>query len=70
MRYLPPPIEVPSFFKCLGFEQIPSGPEDVKDRYRALAKQMHPDAGGEEDDFLKLKGAAEKSMDYFEKAKA
>jgi len=24
---------------------LPSGPEEVKKRYRQLAKQMHPDAG-------------------------
>lgn len=43
MKYLPPPVEVPSFFRFLGFEQIPSGPEEVTARYRTLVKQMHPD---------------------------
>jgi hypothetical protein len=46
MKYLPPAaVEVPSFMQILGFKQIPSGPEEVKKRYRQLAKQMHPDAG-------------------------
>lgn len=67
MKYLPPPIEVPSFFRFLGFEQIPSDPEEVKDRYRTLAKQYHPDVGGNEEDFIKLEQAAEKAMKYFEK---
>lgn len=30
MKYLPPPVEVPSFFIFLGFTQIPSGPETVR----------------------------------------
>ena len=64
MKYLPPPIEIPSFFRFLGFEQIPSGPEEVQERYRTLAKQMHPDGGGNEEDFLKLKDAAERAMQY------
>ena len=67
MKYLPPPIEVPSFFRFLGFEQIPTGQEEVRERYRELAKVMHPDAGGNEEDFLKLKDAAEKAMQYFGK---
>lgn len=46
MKYLPPPVEIPSFFRFLRFEQIPAGPDDVKERYRQLAKTMHPDAGG------------------------
>ncbi|GAB6172020.1 hypothetical protein JCM15765_14980 [Paradesulfitobacterium aromaticivorans] len=66
MKYLPPPVEVPSFFRFLGYEQIPAGPEDVKERYRQLAKTMHPDAGGTEEDFMKLRDAAEKAMRYFE----
>ncbi len=67
MKYLPPPVDVPEFFRFLGFEQIPSGPEEVRERYRTLAKQMHPDAGGSESDFLRLKDAAEKALQYFEK---
>ena len=65
MRYLPPPVEVPSFFKYLGFTEIPAGAVDVKDRFRTLAKTMHPDTGGNEDDFLALKDAAERAAAYF-----
>ena len=67
MKYLPPPVEIPSFFKFLGFQEIPSGPEEVKVRYKNLAKTMHPDVGGEEADFLKLKDAAERGAAYFGK---
>ncbi len=67
MKYLPPPVEIPSFFRFLGYEQIPSGPEDVKERYRQLAKTMHPDAGGNDEDFVRLTQASEKAMQYFDK---
>lgn len=67
MKFLPPPVEIPSFIKYLGFEQIPAGPEDVKERFRQLAKVMHPDVGGTEDDFIKLKDASEKAIKYFER---
>lgn len=65
MKYLPPPVEVPSFFRFLGYEQIPAGPEDVKERYRQLAKTMHPDAGGTEEDFVRLTTATEQAMKYY-----
>ena len=65
MRFLPPPVEVPTFFRFLGFAEIPASMADVKDRYRTLAKQMHPDAGGDEADFKALKDSAERAMAYF-----
>lgn len=65
MKFLLPPVEIPSFIKYLGFEQIPEGPEDIKERYRQLAKVMHPDVGGVEEDFIKLKDASEKAIKYF-----
>jgi hypothetical protein len=64
MKYLPPVIEVPSFFKLLGFETIPASEEDIKTRYRTLAKQLHPDGGGESDDFINLTKAAEEAVKY------
>lgn len=66
MKILPPPVEVPSFFRFMGFNQIPASVEDVRDRYRTLAKQLHPDAGGSPEDFQKLKDAAEQAVRYFE----
>jgi hypothetical protein len=70
MKYLPPPIEVPSFFQFLGFkDEIPRNTEDVKERYRQLAKTMHPDNGGNNEDFLKLKDASERALQYLETSK-
>jgi hypothetical protein len=64
MKYLPPVIEVPSFLKLLGFEQIPSSEEEIKTRYKNLAKQLHPDVGGNAEDFMKIQKASENSMKY------
>lgn len=69
MKYLPPPVEVPSFFKYLGFTEVPAAKEDVDARYRTLSKQMHPDAGGKAEDFHKLKEAAEQAKKYLESVK-
>lgn len=64
MKYLPPVIEVPSFFKILGFEKIPSSEEEIKIRFKNLAKQLHPDVGGNSDDFIKIQQAAEEAIRY------
>lgn len=64
MKFLQPVIEVPSFFKVLGFEIIPATIEDVNTRYRNLAKQLHPDVGGNSEDFHKLKQACEEAVKY------
>jgi len=66
MKFLPPVIEVPSFLKSLGFDRIPDSTEDVKARYRSLAKQLHPDAGGNTEDFIKLERACEDSIRYLQ----
>jgi len=65
LKCLSAPIEVPSFFRYLRFEEIPASVEDVKSRYRELAKEMHPDAGGDPDDFKQLTEAAEKCVQWF-----
>jgi hypothetical protein len=64
MKFLPPVIEVPSFFKLLGFDSIPTLIEDVRARYRSLSKQLHPDAGGSAEDFDKLTKASEECIRY------
>lgn len=64
MKYLPPVIELPSFVKVLGFEQMPTSEEEIKTRYKNLAKQMHPDMGGNEQDFINLQQASEQAIKY------
>lgn len=64
MRFLPPPVEVPTFLRFLGFDRIPGDSEEIKERYRTLAKQIHPDAGGSPEDFAALKDNAERAIQY------
>jgi hypothetical protein len=66
MKFLPPVVEVPSFFKFMSFDRIPADRSEVKDRYRTLAKQMHPDTGGNQKDFENLQKASEQAMKYLE----
>lgn len=37
-------------------------PEEMKERYRVLAKQFHPDRGGNAEDFRELKAQYEKRL--------
>jgi len=67
MKFLPPATVVPECFATLGFVEIPSGPEEVKERYRTLAKERHPDAGGSAEGFHRLTEASEKCLRHFEK---
>jgi hypothetical protein len=68
MRFLPPPAVVPDFFLVMGFQEIPAGPGDVTERYRTLAKTMHPDvSGGSAEKFKQLQSAAESAKRYFDK---
>jgi hypothetical protein len=70
MKFLPPPLEVPKCFRDLGFDRIPDAIADVKDRYRTLAKERHPDGGGSDEDFQRLKEAAEASLKYLEEGRS
>ena len=66
MKYLPPPVMVPDCLRALGFEEIPAGIEDVKARFKGLAKKAHPDAGGTEARFIALQQAADQAIKYME----
>ena len=66
IKYLPPVKQIPIFFVQLGFTDIPTDKEEVRVRYKTLAKQKHPDAGGSEEEFQNLKIAAEQAIKYFE----
>ncbi len=68
MKYLPPVSDIPDCFRVLGYEQIPSGRDEITRRYRSLAKSAHPDAGGSKEQFQTLTGAYDQAMEYMEKA--
>lgn len=65
-KYLPPPEFVPDSLRALGFEEIPTSVEDVKARFKLLAKKAHPDAGGTEERFILLQQAAHEAVKYME----
>jgi hypothetical protein len=67
MKFLPAAIEVPSFLKFLGFVEIPKSEDEVRVKYKEMSKLMHPDKGGDSDDFVILQQAYEKSMAYIGK---
>lgn len=54
MKMLPSAPKVPACFAALGFDHIPTE-EELKQRYRARAKTVHPDAGGTAEEFEVLK---------------
>lgn len=64
MKFLPPPVVVPECLRNLGFAQIPESVEDVKARYKTLAKKCHPDTGGSEADFAALQETAHEALKY------
>lgn len=66
MKFLPPPVVVPEYFKTLGFEVIPSDVEEIRARFKTLAKQAHPDGGGSDEAFITLQEASGKAIKHME----
>lgn len=66
MKFLPPPVVVPECLRALGFEEIPADVEEVRARYKTLAKQLHPDAGGSEEAFIRLQDMAKQAIEQME----
>ena len=65
MKYLPQAKSVKPCFSFLQFDQTPSIGE-LKSRYRSLCKVYHPDAGGTEEQFIKLRAAYEECLRDYE----
>ena len=53
---------MPDCFYFLGFNSMPSEAE-LKHKYRELAKQHHPDKGGDPKEFEKITKAYHEAMD-------
>lgn len=66
MRFLPEPELLPEAFRVLGFESMPSSREAVNTRYRALSKQYHPDTGGSDADFQRIRAAYTQALSHFD----
>ena len=69
MKALPQKTEaeasVPSFFRFLGFDRIPSSKEEVEKQFHKVAPAFHPDSGGSDESFTQLMQAKEQAMKYF-----
>lgn len=64
MKFLPAPQQVPECFRVLGFDRIPADVEEVRARYKLMARSAHPDAGGSAEEFHQLTQAAEEATRY------
>ena len=64
LKALPAPVDIPSFLQFMGFDQIPSGADEVNDRFKELAKRLHPDVGGSAEAFRDLQAAREQALQY------
>lgn len=56
----------PACYRILGFSEVPKSMKEIKDKYRKLARNLHPDAGGSEEFFIKLNKAYKEAKDTFE----
>ena len=64
MKALPVPPDLPWYFSFLGFDRIPDDPSQVKERFNAMAKRLHPDQQGTDAEFVRLKEAREAAERY------
>lgn len=58
---------LPDFVKPLGLS-IPFNIEDIENAYRRRAKQVHPDRGGDIEEFIHLREQYEKALAFFRQA--
>ena len=68
MKYLPPAEPLEPCFAALGFSARPESGQEVKARYKQLAKVLHPDAGGSGEDMIKLQEAYEACLRVMEES--
>lgn len=66
MKQLEAPKEIPGFFRLLNFTEIPESRDEVKRRFRELAKAVHPDVTGgvTNEAFKALKQAEQDALSY------
>ena len=61
-KALPAPAELPAPLVRLGFTEMPASGDVVRQRYRQLAKTLHPDNGGDAETFRALTDAATEAV--------
>lgn len=69
MKYLPEKSNIPVCFEKLGFSQMPTV-QELKSRWKQIAKTAHPDAGGDETYFVAMKAAYEEAETLIKEAPA
>ena len=57
----------PACYKTLGFKEKPKSEEEIKKKYRDLAKKLHPDSGGSEDFFIQLNDVYKEALEVWKK---
>lgn len=62
---LPAARSIPRCYKLLGFTDTPASEAEIHKKYRELARQMHPDAGGSAKAFTELGQAYNESVKLF-----
>lgn len=61
LKALPKPKDIPNCFFFLGFNDIPTS-EELKKRYKQLAKTNHPDVGGNSEYFISIQKSFESAQ--------
>ena len=56
--------DIKSLCHLFGFDNVPKSFDEVKAKYRLLAKLHHPDTGGSNEKFLELQVAYERWQEY------
>jgi hypothetical protein len=57
-------FSLPQCYRDLGLDSVRVGPEQIQRAYRARAKQVHPDAGGSQEQFVKLRNSYEQALEF------
>lgn len=64
---LPAASSIPACYKKLGFTTAPASADEIHKKYRELARQMHPDAGGTNGAFVELGQTLQDCLAEYEK---
>ena len=57
--------DFPKCYEILGFKEKPKSEKEIKDKYKAFAKTLHPDVGGSEAMFKDLNTAYMEALKFY-----
>lgn len=58
-------LQVPKSYRALGLTQVPESLNDIKQVYRKKIKTLHPDVGGNPEDFKKFQRIYEEAVSHW-----